>query len=146
MSALTLNNILSVSPEEILEDMENSYIYEIPNGIHTEQEVHRAGELLGELMNSYAYTMSLLTRVAMYYKTAKIALPSKPNSKASTDEIESYYKAKNAIDTLATKKYILENYTDLIKAQYNGLSRMITVKIKEDEEARMSDSRTQVPF
>lgn len=135
---ITNNSLDKLTAEELLRFLEENYSFEIPVGIESEIAMRKSGNLLAKLTNTYAYLVSMLANITIQTKRAKSNVPAKPKTGAVSREYEFL---KDYYEELALKKQILEKHADLIKHQYNCVSRMITVKCKADEELRMSESR-----
>lgn len=127
----------TVSPEDLLAFLEKHYIFEIPIGIDSEIAMRKAGNLLGTLTNSYSYLSSLLAALTIYTKAEKSKIPAKPKAGTSVE----YDTLKKNYELMVLRKQIVEQFVHILEKQYTCISRMITVKIKADEELRMSDSR-----
>ena len=131
---------LNMDPMDLLNFLEDSFTYEIPVGIDSEMAMRKAGNMLGTLTNAYSYLASLGAFFTVYTKAAKAKMPSKPKTKEA-DLICIYEKAKTEYETMNLRKFLVDQYAEIIKQEYTSVSRMITVKIEADRELRMSESR-----
>ena len=125
MNELTNNtsqfeNILSLEPEDLLQWLNDNFLEEIPIAINNIEDLKKAGILLGKLTNIYSYLVSL----SMF---AKLKVREAKKNKENKEEID------KAVD----RKEIVNSYADVIKCQYNAVSRMVTVKKQIDEEMKM---------
>lgn len=114
------SQILNMSPIELLEWLNNNYNKSIPISIESSEELKMAGGLLGELANIYSFLMSLIM-------LAKLRVRESKRINAN----------KNEINDNIDKRDILNAYADIIKTQYNAISRMITVRKQVEEELKM---------
>lgn len=115
-----INTILAMQPEALAIWLDKNFLDTIPTGIETTDDLRRAGELLGKLANIYSYIMSITT-------FAKLAVREAKRRGDSKDDIN---------DCIA-RRDVLDSFTEVIKTQYNAVSRMITVKKQVDEEIKM---------
>ena len=75
---------------------------------------------MGKLTNIYSYLVSLSLFAKLKVREAK-------KDKTNKEEID------KAVD----RKEIITSYADIIKCQYNAVSRMVTVKKQIDDEMHM---------
>ena len=113
-------NILSLDPEDLLHWLNENFLEEVPIAIDNTDDLKKAGILLGKLTNIYSYLVSL----SMF---AKLKVREAKKNKDNKEEID------KAVD----RKEIINSYADIIKCQYNAISRMVTVKKQIDEEMKM---------
>ena len=113
-------NILSLDPADLLAWLNDNYLETIPTTVTNVEDLKRSGELLGKLTNIYSY----LTSLALF---AKLKVREVKKDKANKEEID------KAID----RKEIINSFAEMIKCQYNAVSRMVTVKKQIDDEMRM---------
>ena len=118
---LTNEEILKLSPVELLFELEKEYIKKIPCSIETSEDLKAAGKMLCELTNSYSYLMSLNTLADMQLR----------NAKARKED-------KEMIADMTSRRDAIKNAVEIIKFQYAGLSRAITVRKQVDEEMKMA--------
>ena len=131
------NKLKEISPEELLGFLEKHYTFEIPIGIDSEMAMRKAGNLLGTLTNSYSYLASVLAALTIHTKAEKAKVPTRPK----TGDLSEYETQKKIYEEMALRKFLVEQYVDIIRQQYSCVSRMLTVKIEADKELRMSDSK-----
>lgn len=134
------DELKNITPEDLLGFLEEHFTYEIPIGIESEIAMRKAGNMLGKLTNSYSYLASLLASLSVYTKELKQKCPNKPKGN-DVWELAEYTDKKKAYEDMALRKSLVEQYLDIIRHQYNCISRMITVKIEADRELKMSDAR-----
>lgn len=117
---MNYQNILNSDPQELFMWIQREYMSEIPNQIDSSDELAKAGNRLGELINIYSYLMSMTTYANLNVKEKK---------KNKED--------KEAINKAIIIRDILQNSADTIKAQYTAISRMISVRKQVMEEMSM---------
>ena len=113
-------NILSLDPEDLLQWLNSNFLEDIPIAINNVEDLKNAGVLLGKLTNIYSYLVSLSMFAKLKVREAKKDKENKEN-----------------IDKAVDRKEIINSYADVIKCQYNAVSRMVTVKKQIDEEMKM---------
>lgn len=113
-------NILSLDPEDLLQWLNSTFLEDIPIAINNTEDLKKAGVLLGKLTNIYSYLVSLSMFAKLKVREAKKDKENKEN-----------------IDKAIDRKEIINSYADIIKCQYNAVSRMVTVKKQIDEEMKM---------
>ena len=113
-------NILSLDPEDLLQWLNSNFLEDIPIAINNVEDLKNAGVLLGKLTNIYSYLVSLSMFAKLKVREAKKDKENKEN-----------------IDKAVDRKEIIKSYADVIKCQYNAVSRMVTVKKQIDEEMKM---------
>lgn len=117
---MNYQNILNSDPQELFMWIQNEYMLEIPTQIDNPDELAKAGNRLGELINIYSYLMSMTT-------LANLNVKEKKKNKEDKDSIN---KAIGIRD-------VLQNSSDIIKAQYTAISRMISVRKQVADEINM---------
>lgn len=115
--------ILKMEPKSLMNWLVENFKTEIPIQLDTVQDMETAGRLLGKLTNQYAYLVSLATY-------AKLAVREEKRKGASN---------KVASDNMIDRRDAIQNMADIIKMQYQAVSRMITVKKEINAELHMSD-------
>jgi hypothetical protein len=113
-------NILTLDPENLLEWLNDNFFEDIPTTITSTEDLRNAGTLLGKLTNIYSYLVSLSMFAKLKVREAKKDKENKEN-----------------IDKAIDRKEIINSYAEIIKCQYNAVSRMVTVKKQIDEEMKM---------
>ena len=115
------SQILSMNPVELALWLEENYTYETPINIDSIDEMKEAGRMLSKISNSYAYiaTLASLAKVMIPVKKKK----GKENKENSEDMID--------------RRDLLQNKADVLKLQYQTISRMITVKQEINAEMKM---------
>ena len=115
--------ILKMEPKSLMNWLVENFKTEIPIQLDTVQDMETARRLLGKLTNQYAYLVSLATY-------AKLAVREEKRKGASN---------KVASDNMIDRRDAIQNMADIIKMQYQAVSRMITVKKEINAELHMSD-------
>lgn len=132
----TINNIVNSDPFELLEWAKENFSYEVPPGINSVSDMGRVGTLLGTLTNEYSYLVSLTTELALYSKMAKLNVPTKPKN---ADDMPYYIEKKEEAEIMEQRKKVIECFANMLKQQYNAVSRMLTVYSQTQEELKMAD-------
>lgn len=134
----TINNIINSDPFELLDWAKENFSYEVPSGINSVSDMGRVGTLLGTLTNEYSYLVSLTTELGFYSKMAKMNVPIKPKG-GDTEEMANYIKKKKEAEIMEQRKKVISCFADILKQQYNAVSRMLTVYTQSQEELKMTD-------
>ena len=132
----SINNIINSDPFELLDWAKESFSYEVPSGINSVSDMGRVGTLLGMLTNEYSYLISLTTELALYSKMAKLNVPTKPKN---ADDMPYYIEKKEEAEIMEQRKKVIECFANMLKQQYNAVSRMLTVYSQTQEELKMTD-------
>lgn len=132
----TINNIINSDPFELLDWAKENFSYEVPSGINSVSDMGRVGTLLGTLTNKYSYLVSLTTELALYSKMAKLNVPTKPKN---ADDMPYYIEKKEEAEIMEQRKKVIECFANMLKQQYNAVSRMLTVYSQTQEELKMTD-------
>lgn len=132
----TINNIVNSDPFELLDWAKENFSYEVPSGINSVSDMGRVGTLLGALTNEYSYLVSLTTELALYSKMAKLNVPTKPKN---ADDMPYYIEKKEEAEIMEQRKKVIECFANMLKQQYNAVSRMLTVYSQTQEELKMTD-------
>ena len=120
----SFKEIYEMEPFEMTEKLTDSFSYDLPEFLDTPEDLRNAGRLLGELCAAYSY----LIQLASYGKLLVRDLKRTKTDKATID---------NAID----RRDVINNMAEIIKLQYNTVSRMVSIKQQINYELKMSDSR-----
>lgn len=132
----SINNIINSDPFELLDWAKENFSYEVPSGINSISDMGRVGTLLGMLTNEYSYLISLTTELALYSKMAKLNVPTKPKN---ADDMPYYIEKKEEAEIMEQRKKVIECFANMLKQQYNAVSRMLTVYSQTQEELKMTD-------
>lgn len=132
----SINNIINSDPFELLDWAKENFSYEVPSGINSVSDMGRVGTLLGMLTNEYSYLISLTTELALYSKMAKLNVPTKPKN---ADDMPYYIEKKEEAEIMEQRKKVISCFADILKQQYNAVSRMLTVYTQSQEELKMTD-------
>jgi len=114
--------ILTMAPMELAKWLNENYTFVIPDSIDSIDQMKQVSRILSELTNSYAYMMQLLNYAKIMVRQEK---------RKGKENKENY---ENMID----RRDILQNVADILKMQYQTVSRMITVKKEINEELKMT--------
>ena len=113
------NEILNLSPIELLETLSNMYYIELPQALITIQDMEDASTLLLKLSGDYQYLVTLSSYAKLATREAK------RNS------------SKEAYEDMIDKKEMIQNFVEIVKQNYKALSRAITVHMENNEELKM---------
>lgn len=140
---LTINNVCSMMPEEILKELTNTYgkYFSLPNGVESAEDMTRAGALLGETMNAYSFVSQLASYATINARYAKNRCPSKPKASGNAEAMALYTSLKEESELMALRRDTLKDFAKLLEMQHRAISRMITVRIEANKELAMSESR-----
>ena len=115
-------DLYSISVENLMKWLDNKFYINIPNGLETITDMKSAGKLLGKLSNDYAYLAILLSYAKTFVRAEK---------RKGKDFKTSY-------EDMIDKRDMIDEMTNVVKMQYQAISRMITVKQQIQEELNMS--------
>lgn len=122
-------NLLTMSASEIISSISERVLSDIPEGINMAdpEQVKKAEEALGRLPNDYAYVMELLSYSRHYVRHLK---------RGGSDSKKDY-------EDMMDKRDALESIGNAIKLQWQGVSRMLTMKLKIDDSDEMYEYRKE---
>lgn len=112
--------LLTLSPSDLLENLEKEFLRPVPEEILSVEDMEMAGKELLRLSSAYS---SLLTLQSY----AKLDTREKKREKVT----------KREIDDSVDRKEIIQNVVDIVKQQYNAVSRAVTIRIENNQELRM---------
>ena len=113
-------DIYTADPLELATSMAKQYCIELPTEINDVASMTKAGTLLGQLTNQYSYLMSILVILKAMTRAAK----------HNKDKKEEY-------ENMIARRDTVQDAADMVKQQYNAVSRMISTKTEIDREMRM---------
>ena len=116
----TYSQIFQMDPCELNLWLVETFPCEIPTCIDSVEAFTKAGNLLGDLTNKYTYLASTLSFLKIETKNEKRK-----------------GKGQDA-DDMMLRRDAFQNMTDIIKQQYNAVSRIITVKQEINNELKMT--------
>lgn len=116
---LQIQEMRHAEPEELNRILTKEYLVFIPTNIESAADMSTAGSMLGKLTNNYAYLMAALSYFKIWVKQCK------------------QYKSKEEAELMMMRRDCIQTACDVIKQQYNAISRMITVKQEINNEFRM---------
>ena len=119
-----INELLNLTPLDLANWLHARYLFVLPTSVETVEDLRQANELLSKLTNTFAYIESVRTFASIYVREGK---------KKKLD--------KEIIDDRISRRDVLDTFANMLKAQYNAMSRMITVKKQIDEEMNMYNSK-----
>ena len=137
----TTRDILFADPMVLAKWITQQYYDEIPCNINNCEDLAIAGAKLGTLTNSYSYLTAVLMYAKVMVKELKHRAGRKPKS-SETAKMEEYEQNFALYEEMVTRRDILVDAVDMVKQQYNAISRMLTAKQEINKELFMSDSYT----
>ena len=114
------NTIFQMDPSNLLTWLLENFSVELPEEIQSTADMENAAKLLLQLSNHYSYLCALAS-------TAKIATR---NAKR--------YDSKEEYEDMVDRKEIIQNMVDVVKQQYAGVSRAVTIRMENNVELRMT--------
>ena len=118
-----INDLLSFSPMDLAQILNDTFIFDIPEQVETEQELNEVGKMLARTSNEYSFLISLLSFAKINVRKYKRA------------------KAKTTYEDAVDKRDIISYTVDAVKLRHKTLSRLITVKQERNNELNMSERR-----
>lgn len=116
------NTLLNMTPIDLAIWLEKEYASTLPSNIDSMEEMKKVNTQLSKLANSYSFVMQLLTYTKIQVRQEK---------RKGKENKENY-------EDMIDRRDTLQNTADILKMQYQTLSRMITVKKEINDELRMS--------
>lgn len=120
---LNINDLLSFSPMDLAQILNDTFIFDILCQIETEQELNEVGKMLAITSNQYSFLTSMLSIAKVNVRKYKRA------------------KAKTSYEDAVDKRDIISYTVDAVKLRHKTLSRLITVKQERNNELNMSERR-----
>lgn len=124
---LSYDQVCTMDLLDVVKDMNHEFCIEIPTQIDSLEEMSSAGSMLGDLTNEYTYMVALLAMMKATVRIAKRKLP------------------KEQYEDLVGKRDAVSDIVDLLKQQYQAISRMITVKQEINQELYMTSGKGTYP-
>jgi len=118
---LQISEMRQMEPEKLNDLLAKEYSILIPTSIENASDMSQAGSMLGKLTNNYVYLMSALSYFKIWVKQCK--------QNGNKEETELMMMRRDCVQTAC----------DVIKQQYNAISRMITVVQEINYELRFTD-------
>lgn len=120
---MTTEQLFEISPEELFEYLTDTFGEEVPTQLISIEDMQKAGELLGRLTNQYSYLVNI----------SSLAKIKKRNVKR--------YGSKEQYEDAVDREEIINNMVEIVKHQYQSVSRCVTIKMANDNELRMTEFR-----
>ncbi len=120
----SMEELLSMPPEELMAAASNRFKLDLPPSIDTVDNLNKLAKLMSKSISEYSYLINM----------AQIARMRKRALKRSGAD-------KFAVEDALTREEIFTNYAEIMKAAYQAASRMITVKQEINEELKFTDGR-----
>ena len=115
------DQLLAVSPADFADQLTEEFIEDIPVSIETAEELRQLSEIMNRTVNRYSYMEALLSYVKIRVREAK------------RGQDKSFY------EDMVDRKEAVQNTADVLKMQYQAMSRAITVRQQIIDELHMSD-------
>ena len=112
-----LKHIIETDAIILFEELYQTYNVEVPIQLVTPDDIKKVQEMMGRTKNEYAYLNAMFTGLCIIVKN------------------ENDVKKKKE---LITKRDLYERYTKEVKFRYDVLSRMLSAKMAENEELKMT--------
>lgn len=112
--------ILSTPPELLIDWLEEHFYTDIPCEVVSKEDMEVAAKLLLKLSAYYSFLCSLLTRAEIATRQAKREL------------------GKLEYEDMVDRKKAISNAVDIVKQQYQAVSRAVTIHIENMKELNMS--------
>jgi hypothetical protein len=128
-SKINPSNLLTMSVADIISSISARVLADIPEGIDMgdPEQVKRAEQALGRLPNDYAYVMEMLSYSRHYVRVLK---------RGGADTKAQY-------EDMMDKRDALESIGSALKLQWQGVSRMLTMKLRVDDSDEMYEYRKE---
>lgn len=123
----TPNTLFTMSNSDLLNNLRDVVLVDIPNGVNSEGDLKRIEYLLGKLANDYSYLVSMTGYARNFTRQLK---------RKGTE-------FKNDYEDMMDKRDTLEGVASAVKMQYQAVSRMLTAKIQISEENNLHDYRKE---
>lgn len=120
----SMEELLSMPPEELMTAASNRFKLDLPPSIDTVDNLNKLAKLMSKSISEYSYLINM----------AQIARMRKRALKRSGAD-------KFTVEDALTREEIFTNYAEIMKAAYQAASRMITVKQEINEELKFTDGR-----
>ncbi len=116
------NEIMDMEPEQLNNILYERCVFDVPLDLETIEDMTFAGNLMGKLTNMYSYLSQQLNYLKIATKMVK-------------------GKDKNMHEQMMIRRDVVDAFVDVVKQQYNYVSRLITVKQMKNFELKMTDGK-----
>lgn len=110
---------LELAPERLLEELEKDFVYDVPFGVESPDDLSLVATYLSTTTNQYSFLMQLSALA-----TVQKRLCARDGDKQRKEDV---------ID----KIYVIDKIVSAVKLRYDTLSRMVTIKQEIDRELNM---------
>lgn len=117
---MTLNNITTIDPQVLLSELRRDFTVVLPEKIESTEEMWSAQKLLSKLGAQYAFLMAATVEVKEKKRRMK-------REKAD----------KTEVDVMMEREDLLSTYSEMAKANYNAVSRMVSIRQAVYDELRL---------
>lgn len=116
----TNDELLNLDPEELLTYLTNNYIVKIPLSINSSEEASKAAEEMAKASAYYVFFSPLKLQANMMKRLLK---------KQKADQ--------ELIDNMLVRETIFDSQMSMMKQSYDTISRLFTIRHREQDEFRM---------
>lgn len=118
METKTYEELLSMSPLELLDYLKNEFMIDTPIEIVSVEDMDKCSRLLLRLSGAYSYLITLSS-----YAKIKTREMKRGGDKALYED-------------MVDRKEVIQNMTDMVKQAYTGISRAVTIHIENNHELK----------
>ena len=121
---MSFEELISMDTENFFEWITYNFNTDMIDAVETEDDMRQASKMISRAIGNYSYLSSLLAYLKIKVRQEK------------------RNKNKEICEDLIDKREVVQEMVDATKMLYNGISRMVTIKIEIDKEMSMTDFKT----
>lgn len=121
---MSFDELINMDTEEFFNWVTYNFNTDMIEAVETEDDMRQASKMISRAIANYSYLSSLLAFLKIKVRQEK------------------RNKNKDVYEDLMDKREIVQEAVDSTKMLYNGISRMVTIKIEIDKEMNMTDYKT----
>lgn len=121
---MSFEELMSMDTESFFEWITYNFNTDMIDAVETEDDMRQASKMISRAIGNYSYLSSLLAYLKIKVRQEK------------------RNKNKEIYEDLIDKREVVQEMVDATKMLYNGISRMVTIKIEIDKEMNMTDFKT----
>ncbi len=121
---MSFDELLNMDIEKFFEWITYNFNTDMIDAVETEDDMRQASKMISRAIANYSYLSSLLAFLKIKVRQEK------------------RNKNKELYEDLMDKREVVQEAVDSTKMLYNGISRMVTIKIEIDKEMNMTDYKT----
>ena len=121
---MSFEELISMDTEIFFEWITYNFNTDVIDAVETEDDMRQASKMISRAIGNYSYLSSLLAYLKIKVRQEK------------------RNKNKEIYEDLIDKREVVQEMVDATKMLYNGISRMVTIKIEIDKEMGMTDFKT----